>query len=224
MGFAQSLGRSRSCSARFPLWNSLPAKPSWRIDSRSSISRRHPEEMPSNLPLLASPPAEANPWAPLSRAEIHDVKAWLFQSSQNLNLTEALGGCDSDNIASGIESYPPTKDDALAFLDSPDVQTRSTPGRYARVTIDHGGLEAPVTRDYVIGPLPTSGKTKIRQLTEIYHRPDIPFNARGLLDYTTLLETIGKAMAPMAAAIEVRLVVTVKIRFTDGLDRICSGE
>lgn len=161
------------------------------------------DKCPSNLPLLASPPADVNPWAPLSAAEIQDIRTWLFDSRQKLNLTDGRTAKDSDNVVFQIEVYPPSKDDVLAFLDAKGVEAKAPPGRYARVTIDHGGLGVPVTRDYVVGPLPTSEGTSIRHLKEIYHREDIPFNARGLMDVTSLLETLGKAMAPMADAVKV---------------------
>lgn len=164
------------------------------------------DKCPSRLPLLASPPATVNPWAPLSLAEIQDVKIWLFDPRQKLNVTEGRTAKVSDNVVFHVEVYPPSKDDALAFLDAPAKHNSTAPGRYARVTIDHGGLKVPVTRDYVVGPLPTSKETSIRRLTEIYDQKDIPFNARGLLDVGDLTEIFGRAMAPMAYAVQVSAI------------------
>jgi primary-amine oxidase len=165
-----------------------------------SLTERAPlKQCPSNIPLRASPPANANPWAPLPAVDIESVQTWLFNPSQRLNLTEGRNGKDSDNIIFLIESYPPTKDDALAFLD----KKSSRPLRYARVTINHGGLEVPVTRDYLVGPLPISPETTIRRLTDIYHREDIPFNARGLPDVIAFFGDLGKTLAPMSDIIEV---------------------
>lgn len=174
--------------------------------------KRSLDKCPSHLPLLASPPANTNPWAPLSAAEIQDVKTWLFDPHQNLNLTEGRTATVSDNIVFHIETYPPPKDDSLAFLDTSSNETRRAPERYARVTIDHGGLSAPVTRDYVVGPLPTSPKsTTIRRLTEIYHQEDIPFNARGLLDVMNILGPLGTAVAPMSDAVKVSIHSSLKV-------------
>ncbi|KAF6751012.1 amine oxidase catalytic domain-containing protein [Ephemerocybe angulata] len=158
---------------------------------------------PSNLPPPASPPAKVNPWAQLTAAEIEDVQAWLSEPRQGLNLTEGWMAKASDNIVFLIEAYHPPKSTVLEYLGASAVSRNTdAPERFARVTIDHGGFEVPVTRDYVVGPLPTSSKTKLRRLTEIYHRPEIPFNARGISDLVALEEAIGKAIAPMSEAID----------------------
>lgn len=165
-----------------------------------------PQKCPSRELHAASPPAAKNVWAPLSSAEILDVKEWLFKPSQGLNLTEGANSTDSDNIVFLIEHYNPAKSDALGFLDD----SKSPPPRYARVTINHGGVESPVTRDYLVGPLPTSSTTTIRQLTEIYHREDIPFNARGVPDVISMFGALGKTMAPLEAALKDLFNGTIK--------------
>ncbi|KAF6751013.1 amine oxidase catalytic domain-containing protein [Ephemerocybe angulata] len=159
---------------------------------------------PSNLPLPASPPAKVNPWAQLSIPEVLEVQEWLMDPKQNLNLTDAVTATPSDNAIFLIEAYHPLKSEVLEYFaaSANDMEAAKAPEKYARVTIDHGGLKEPVTRDYVVGPLPTSKQTTMRRLTDIYHRPEIPFNARGSSTFTALEEALAKAVAPMSEAVE----------------------
>jgi primary-amine oxidase len=157
-------------------------------------------------PPRASPPAPVNLWASLTASETTQIEFWLEDPAHNLNLTRSKRSIASDNVIFLVEAYAPSKADALAFLDSPNASLSSppkAPERYARVTIHHGGWEEPVVKDYLVGPLPVGIKTVIKPLVDIYHRGDIPFNARGLLQYTDLATFLAKELKPIMHAMEV---------------------
>lgn len=82
----------------------------------------------------------------------------------------------SDNYVELVETYHPPKADALAYYRGKGPK----PDRAARVVINFGGHKVPTTENFVVAPLPISNKTTIRPLTERYHRPIIPHNARTL--------------------------------------------
>jgi primary-amine oxidase len=56
-----------------------------------------------------------------------------------------------------------------------DTGTKRPP-KFAHVVIHHGAISEPIIKDYLVGPLPLSEDTTMRQLTETYHHPDIPHN------------------------------------------------
>ena len=60
-----------------------------------------------------------------------------------------------------------------------------------------------MVKDYLVGPLPVGIKTAIKPLLDIYHREDIPFNARGLLQWTDLSMFLAKEIKPLMHAMEV---------------------
>ncbi|KAI5825435.1 amine oxidase catalytic domain-containing protein [Schizophyllum commune Tattone D] len=144
----------------------------------------------------AKPPAPINPWASLTVEETSSIQRWLEAPERGLNLTRAHGSSMSDNVIFLIERYYPSKADALAYLDDP-IPAKE-PLKYARVSIHHGTI--PAVKIYLLGPLPISEETSMRELTEIYHRPDVPFNARGYLTGNELPELLGRITPPLADA------------------------
>ncbi|KAI3611759.1 copper amine oxidase [Moniliophthora roreri] len=164
----------------------LPLNSPW-TNSKVPTSAKQSEPLDQctpPLPLPAKPPSPYNLWASLSVQETSEIQAWLEAPERNLNLTRAEDAALSDNTIFIIEAYYPSKAEALAHLESPD--SVNPPERFARVTIHHGSAAEPVIKDYLVGPLPVSSKTTMRELTEIYHR-DIPYNARGFLSLTEFL-------------------------------------
>ena len=157
----------------------------------------------SSLPLGASPPVILNLWASLTIPETSAIYAWLEAPERNLNLTRSRGSIQvlSDNVVYGIETYYPPKSEALAYLEN--FEASPPPARFARVTIHHGGVEVPVVMDYLVGPLPVGSRTTIRPLKEIYHRDDIPFNARGFVDIEEISDFLALETASIAYAMEV---------------------
>lgn len=165
---------------------------------------------PSPIPPPARPPAPLNIWAPLSKSEVTAVRAYLdsHKAAHQLNLTRADDAAVSDNFVYGIEIYYPPKYAALAYLAEPD--SAEAPERYARVTIHHGGWEVPIVKDYLVGPLPVDNNHKkhgrklqdvtMKQLTDIYHRPDIPFNARGFDRSKEINAFLSRIMPPIPHA------------------------
>ncbi|KAI0325802.1 amine oxidase catalytic domain-containing protein [Cubamyces sp. BRFM 1775] len=155
---------------------------------------------PSGLPPLASPPAKINPWASLTISDTVAISEWLADPARSLNLTRGDKAVLSDNFIYHIEAYRPAKKDALAYLDHPD--TFGPPERFARVTLHHGAAEDPYVMDYLVGPLPVSQQTKIKELTEIYHRGTIPYNARGFTTLGELTPLLAQLMPPLADVTE----------------------
>ena len=159
------------------------------------------DRCPSSLPLAASPPVSLNLWASLTVPETSAIYTWLEAPEHNLNLTRSRGSILTDNVVYGIETYYPPKSEALAYLENSAVSP--PPARFARVTIHHGGVEVPAVVDYLVGPLPVGPRTTIRPLKEIYHRDDIPFNARGFSDINEISSFLALETAPIAYVMEV---------------------
>ncbi|KZO98363.1 amine oxidase catalytic domain-containing protein [Calocera viscosa TUFC12733] len=125
--------------------------------------------------------AKANPWRNLEVDEVVQLRNWLWRDELGFNLTRADIARLSDNSIFLIENVRPPKSRTIAYLD----KDGPAPERFARVTIHHGAAAEPVIRDYIVGPLPLSSDTTIRQLTEIYHEPDIPYAGRGFAQSTS---------------------------------------
>lgn len=67
-----------------------------------------------------------------------------------------------------------------------------------------GGQEQPVIKDYLVGPLPVSERTTLEERRGIYHREDIPYNARGFNLGPELARLLGQIMPPLAEPMQVR--------------------
>jgi primary-amine oxidase len=169
------------------------------LSSKATFDHEGIEQCPSTLPLPASPPAPINLWAALSIEDAVQIRHWLEAPEQHLNLT-ATNALASDNAIYNIEAYYPAKADALAYLESPFPASRPT--RYARVTIHHGARFEPTVKDYLVGPLPIGPRTEMRELTEIYHRADIPYNARGFSLSVDLGQFVAISMQPLAGVMK----------------------
>ncbi|WWD21794.1 hypothetical protein CI109_106282 [Kwoniella shandongensis] len=134
-----------------------------------------------------------NIWKNLSIKEAQAIRQWLWEPERSLNLTRSNLAADNDNSIFMIEAFTPKKLDALAYLNG----STEIPDKYAHAIIHHGSTEQIV--DYLIGPLPLSEYTTIRPLTEIYHRPDIPYNAHAFNPNMTAFGLlIAKHFGPMA--------------------------
>ena len=157
----------------------------------------------SSLPHGALPPVPVNLWASLTVSETSAIYTWLEAPERNMNLTRSRGSIVADNVVYGIETYYPPKSEALAYLEN--SASSPPPAKFARVTIHHGGVEVPVVVDYLVGPLPVGPRTAIRPLKEIYHREDIPYNARGFGDIEELPLFLAREVAPIAHVMEVSM-------------------
>ncbi|EJU01891.1 amine oxidase catalytic domain-containing protein [Dacryopinax primogenitus] len=146
--------------------------------------------------LDVSPPsvsARANPWKNLAVDEVVQLRIWLFRDELGFNLTRSDIAQLSDNSIFLIENFRPPKSDVLAYLN----EGAPPPERYARVTMHHGAHAEPVIRDYLVGPLPLSSVTTIRQLTEMYHEPNVPYNARGFAQMGEMVSAVKRFMTPL---------------------------
>jgi primary-amine oxidase len=160
-------------------------------------------DCPSGLPPLATPPAPVNPWASLTVKESVAIYDWLWADARGLNLTQADTAQPSDNVLFHIEAFRPPKADALAYLAAPN--TTILPQRYARITINHGAAAEPYIGDYLVGPLPVDAKTAMTPLTDIYHRDDIPFHARGFTNMAEISTLFMKLLQPLAGVTAVSI-------------------
>jgi primary-amine oxidase len=156
----------------------------------------------STQPLPVTPPA-LNIWSSLTANETAQIRTWLESPERNLNLTRPNVAKPGDNHIYLIETYYPPKAESLAYLDSP--ASVSPPRRFARVTIHHGAEHLPSVKDYLVGPLPIGPQTGIRRLTEIYHRPDIPHNARGITSIDEIRDFMLRIIPSYSEAFEVCL-------------------
>lgn len=101
-------------------------------------------------------------------------------SSPSSRTTSTNAHC-SDNWIQLIESYWPSKGEAISYLSK---TTSEPPQRYAHALVHHGSTERIV--DYLIGPLPISHHTTLRPLTENYHIDPIPLNSHATFNWTRL--------------------------------------
>lgn len=125
-----------------------------------------------------------NIWNDLTNDEVVDVVEYLHSSLAGLNLTRPSLASSWDNAVLIIETLRPNKTDALQFLDGSGDQ----PGRYARATIDHGVSNPAEIREYMVGPLPISSKTKIEPLSFLHNSgrsatPHSDSNPEGLMTW-----------------------------------------
>ncbi|KAF8590695.1 amine oxidase catalytic domain-containing protein [Ramaria rubella] len=152
-------------------------------------------------PATASPPASVNLWASLSVPEALEIRKWLNEPDRHLNLTTSGEANLNDNVVFGIEAARPPKVQALAYLDSPGPATlRKLPQRFAKVIIHHGAAPVPIIKEYMVGPLPVGPQTEMSEVKGIYHRDDIPYNARGQVNPTELAPLISSIMPQLAEA------------------------
>lgn len=178
---------------------SLPSYGSSASDHKNLV------QCPANIAPPASPPASVNLWTSLTVEETTSIHDWLVHPSRDLNLTLAHKATLSDNSIFLIEVYRPAKADALAYLEAPAQS--NLPARYSRVAVHFGGRSeaegGPVIKDYLVGPLPIGAHTTIEELTGIYHREDIPYNARGFV--------LPTEMTPLLMSYMPRLTEVTKV-------------
>lgn len=83
---------------------------------------------------------------------------------------------------------------------SPPLLLRAA-DKYAHAVIHHGSSLKPYIQDYKIGPLPISSATTLSPLRDIFHVPEIPFNARGFSGQMgEFREFVREMMAPLEEA------------------------
>jgi primary-amine oxidase len=176
------------------------------VDSHEhTLHKGETQKCPSGLPPPASPPAPVNLWASLDLEDAVQIRQWLEAPERGLNLTRIDSYKTSDNTIYNLEAHYPPKADALAYLRSPS--SVPVPDRYARVTIHHGARLKPVIKDYLVGPIPVSARTEMRELMNKRHRDGIPYNARGyIVDDKELHQFIGRVMSPLVNATKVSVV------------------
>lgn len=109
--------------------------------------------------------ARANIWEDLSDEETISIISWLHSPSQHLGLTAVQDATFKDDFIFVTELLRPNKTDAVAFLDA----SAAPPHRYARVTIKRNSIEQASIDEYVVGPLPISSSTTIRELAFPYN-------------------------------------------------------
>jgi primary-amine oxidase len=137
----------------------------------------------------------------LSIEETVQIQKWLEAPERGLNLTQAHTAEQNENYISLIEAYYPPKADVLAYLAAPLTSER--PQRFSRIIIYHGSDLRPSIKDHLVGPLPIGPHTTIRQLTEIYHRDDAPYNVREFNPDVDIKYLLSQITPPLADAMQV---------------------
>ncbi|KAJ3331836.1 hypothetical protein HDU76_002084 [Blyttiomyces sp. JEL0837] len=123
-------------------------------------------------------------------------------SQKALNLTAYDKASVNTNYIWLIEPIPVNKSLALSYLDANDT-TRAKmtiPDSYANVVVYAGGLKVPVIKEYRVGPLPVSAKTKVVQVNaDRYLKNVIPFNSRYCddVEYTALFKLFKNVMGTL---------------------------
>ena len=142
-----------------------------------------------------------NVWAPISPADNVAIWDFLHDPMQGLNLTLPQFSKMNDNYVRWIDTLPVNKSDAIPFLDEHGPR----PNSYARVIIHEGGKTEPVSREYMVGPLPVdSSVTRVEKLDYIYNGDmggAVPLNS-------------GQATMAESAALD-KLVTSVMANLTD---------
>ena len=173
-----------------------------------SSSQQSLKQCAASIPPPAKAPAPVNLWASLTVNETVQISEWLSHPARGLNLTSAGAATLSDNVIFHIGAWRPAKADAVRYLETPSPF--NLPERYARATLEFGARTAaqggPVIKDYLVGPLPISDRTSMRELKDVYHRDDIPFNARGFAIPTELTPLLMSYMPRLADVTQVDII------------------
>ena len=86
-----------------------------------------------------------------------------------------------------------TSPDTLMYIISPERHL--LPPADAQAVMHNGTTNR--IGNFLIGPLPLSEKTTISPLTDIYHNPDIPLNARSTFNWTQLHVQVSRIIDPL---------------------------
>lgn len=108
---------------------------------------------------------KANIWAELTDIEVADIYEYLYKGPNDLNLTRNPAGTEWHNQIGLVEVLQPNKTDVLPFLDD----LSSSPARWARVAVIQGDSNHARLVNYMVGPLPVDGKTRILPLEYCYN-------------------------------------------------------
>ena len=146
------------------------------------------------------PPKSAGVFDDLTVKEIASVRDYLLMQAE-LNLTSYLQATLNSNYIYLIQLLPPSKDEALAYLDGDGAK----PEKKAIAVVFHGATDPPVVREYVVSPASDPNKHDIRRIPG-KQRNFVPFNARpfdAFVEHTALhsavlndaCQTLKKLMA-----------------------------
>ena len=150
---------------------------------RFSLVKSHAGESPPCTNCQIYEPAagvkapNSNVWAPITAEDNLQVWNLLHDPALGLNLTAPEKAGINDNAVFIIDTLPLNKSDVIAFLDHGGPKPRP----YARVMIHEGGKPEPVAQEYMVGPLPVTGETRVDKLDYIYNGDmggSLPYNAR----------------------------------------------
>ena len=135
----------------------------------------------------SEPPKSAGVFDDLTVEEITSVRDYLLMQAE-LNLTRYDQASIDSNYIYLIQLLPPSKDEALAYLDGDGAK----PERKAIAVVFHGATDPPVVREYVVSPASNPNKHDIRIIPG-RQRDSVPFNARpfdGYLELTALYQAV----------------------------------
>ena len=127
-----------------------------------------------NMKLKVKSTRSAGVFDDLSEDELIRVRDYMLGQA-SLNLTDFKEARINNNWIYMIELQPPSKDEALAYLD----RSGPKPDRKARVVVYLGGAAAPVVQEYTVSP---AGNPKSHETSNGPGKAPIPFHARPTLD------------------------------------------
>ena len=128
---------------------------------------------------------EHSVYAPLTTNEMDRIANFLKESDIVSTVEPPRSLKDSFILYQSI--LPPMKIDALTYLDNGGEK----PGRYAKVTVQRGGISPPDVMEYKVGPLNVNGPLTCNEITS---PGDIKFNTRPyeFLEVSAMEEIIAK--------------------------------
>jgi primary-amine oxidase len=196
------------CTIALTLFLYLRQQPTTQFpveSTKSTLYNGRVQQCPSGLPPPASPPAPINLWASIDLEEGVQIRKWLEAPERGLNISRVDPAyASSDNVIYNLEAYYPSKAEALAYLEAP-FSVRA-PDRYARVSINHGAQLEPIVKEYLVGPLPVSAQTEMRELRITSYPDGIPFNARGFFLNKEFGQFLGRITVPLREAMKVSVM------------------
>ena len=162
--------------------------------SKSSPPHEDPKQCNYRNPVIHSN-YEESVYAPLTTNEMERIASFLMESGIVSTITPPKSLKDSFILYQSL--LPPVKTDALKYLDDGGEK----PGRYAKVTVQRGGISQPDVMEYKVGPLGVSGPLTCSEITQ---PGDIKFNTRPyeFLEYYAMEEIIRKDLDVLAPLIK----------------------
>ena len=144
------------------------------------------DDCADGLSSLVDTPKSAGVFDDLTTDELTVVRDYLLKQN-SLDLTPYENASLQSNYIYLIQLLPPSKNDALAFLDSDAAK----PERKALAVVFHGATDPPIVAEYVVSPAGNPVKHQLRKVPG--QRYPIPYNSRPFdnnIEYPALYDLV----------------------------------